>query len=159
MRDLPHVFGRATRHIHLLGAGGMGMTPLGLYLAQLGFVVSAEDDHWNPATRELLERAQIALTPVNGTPDAVELIVYSPAVAPTHPSRQRATSRGIPQVRRGEMLAEVTRSMKLIAIVGSHGKTTTTAMLISALSQTNFECGWVLGGLFHDNVLPPARAG
>src|SRR5690348_7473494 len=156
MPERPPVFGRPTRHVHLLGAGGMGMTPLGLYLAQLGFAVSAEDDHWNPATRELLERAHVALTPVNGTPDAAELIVYSPAVAPTHPARQRATSGGLPQVRRGEMLAEVTGGKKLIAVVGSHGKTTTTAMLITALGQAGFDAGWVLGGLFHDNVLPPA---
>ncbi len=159
MSDLPPVFGRTTRHVHLLGAGGMGMTPLGLYLAQLGFIVSAEDDHWNPATRELLERAAITLTAVNGAPDAAELIVYSPAVAPSHPARQRATSRGLPQVRRGEMLAEVTREKKLIAVVGSHGKTTTTAMLITALRKADFDCGWVLGGLFHDHVLPPARTG
>src|SRR5262245_18092100 len=149
MSSLPPVFGRASRHIHLLGAGGMGMTPLGLYLAQLGFVVSAEDDHWNPATRELLERANINLTNVNGTPDNAELIVFSPAVAPAHPARQRATARGLPQVRRGEMLAEITRGKKLIAVVGSHGKTTTTAMLITALSRAGFDCGWVLGGLFH----------
>ncbi|HET7535474.1 MAG TPA: FAD-binding protein, partial [Candidatus Didemnitutus sp.] len=158
MSNLPPVFGRATRQVHLLGAGGMGMTPLGLYLGQLGFVVSAEDDHWNPATRELLERANVTLTAVNGTPDTAELVVYSPAVAATHPARQRAAARGLPQVRRGEMLAEVTRGKKLIAIVGSHGKTTTTAMLVTALSRANLDCGWVLGGLFHDNILPPARA-
>jgi len=158
MNPPPPVFGRAVRQVHLLGAGGMGMTPLGLYLAQLGFAVSAEDDHWNPATRELLEAAGVALTPVNGAPDNAELVVYSPAVAASHPARARATARGLLQVRRGEMLAEITRGKKLVAVVGSHGKTTTTAMLITALQRARFECGWVLGGLFHDHALPPARA-
>ena len=57
MSDLPLIFGRTIRHVHLLGAGGMGMTPLGLYLVQRGFTVSAEDDHWNPATREMADHS------------------------------------------------------------------------------------------------------
>ena len=55
------------------------------------------------------------------------------------------------------MLAAVTRDRRLVAVVGSHGKTTTSAMLITALQRAGFECGWVLGGLFHGNSLPPAR--
>ena len=157
MSDLPPVFGRTLRHVHLLGAGGMGMTPLGLYLVQRGFSVSAEDDHWNPATREVLAQAGVKLTGLNAAPDVTELVVYTSAVAPSHPARQRAVARGLTQVRRGEMLATVTRDRRLVAVVGSHGKTTTTAMLITALQRAGFECGWVLGGLFHANVLPPAR--
>ena len=157
MNELPPLFGRKIRHVHLLGAGGMGMSPLGLYLVQRGFSVSAEDDHWNPATREVLEQAGVKLTAVNTAPDATELIVYTSAVTPAHPTRQRAVARGLTQVRRGEMLAMVTRDRRLVAVVGSHGKTTTTAMLITALQRAGFECGWVLGGLFHGNALPPAR--
>lgn len=157
MNPPPPVFGRAMPRVHLLGAGGMGMAPLGIYLAQLGFQVSSEDDGWNPAVREMLERAGIAITPAGNLPDAMDLVVFSSAVAPEHPSRRRATSLGLPQVRRGEMLAEVMKGRKLVAIVGSHGKTTTTAMLITALQRANFSCGWILGGLFQNEILPPAR--
>ncbi len=153
------VFGLAAERIHLLGAGGMGMAPLGLYLAQLGFRVSGEDDAWNPAVRALLEHAGVTLTAVGALPDDAQLVVYSSAVAVTHDSRRRATARGLPQVRRGEMLAEVVKGRKLVAIVGSHGKTTTTAMLITVLQRANFPCGWILGGLFNDDVLPSAKAG
>ncbi len=152
----PRLFGRTLRHVHLLGAGGMGMAPLGLYLVQRGFRVSAEDDSWNPATRELLGRANVELTAANGMPAKTELVVFSPAVGSAHPARAVATAKKIEQVRRGEMLAETTRDRKLVAVVGSHGKTTTTAMLITALRQAGFDCGWVLGGLFPDNTLPPA---
>ena len=57
------------------------------------------------------------------------------------------------------MLAEVAKGKKLIAIAGSHGKTTTTAMLITALQRAQFPCSWVLGGLFNDDALPPAWTG
>ncbi|HEY8995607.1 MAG TPA: UDP-N-acetylmuramate dehydrogenase [Lacunisphaera sp.] len=160
------VFGLAAKRIHLLGAGGMGMAPLGLYLAQSGFQVSGEDDGWNSGVRSLLERAGVIITASGALPVDAQLVVHSSAVAPSHESRRRATARGLPQVRRGEMLAEVVKGKKLVAVVGSHGKTTTTAMLITALHRTGFPCGWVLGGLFNDGggvpsprgeSLPPAK--
>ncbi len=156
---LPLVFGLAAERLHLIGAGGMGLAPLGLYLTQLGFRVSGEDDGWNPAVRELLERAGVTVTAAGALPDDVQLVVYSSAVAIAHDSRRRASARGLPQVRRGEMLAEVVKGKKLVAITGSHGKTTTTAMLITALQRAQFPCGWILGGLFNDDALPPAQAG
>lgn len=157
MSTPPRVFGRELARVHLLGAGGTGMAPLGLYLARLGFQVSGEDDAWNPAVRELLERAGVAVTAAGGLPGDAQLVVHSAAVAPAHPSRRRAATLGLPQVRRGEMLAEVVKGKRLVAVVGSHGKTTTTALLITALSRAGFPCGWLLGGLFQDDALPPAR--
>ena len=159
MNARPSLFGLAPERLHLLGAGGMGMAPLGLYLAQLGYRVSGEDDGWNPAVRELLERAGVTITAAGVLPDDTQLVVYSSAVALTHDSRRRATARGLPQVRRGEMLAEIVKGKKLVAIVGSHGKTTTTAMLVTALQHAGFPCGWILGGLFNDDALPAAMAG
>ena len=162
-----HPFGLSVAHIHLLGAGGMGMAPLGLYLAGLGFRVSGEDDGWNPAVQARLERAGVKITAPGVLPDEVQLVVHSSAVPATHGSRRRAAARGLPQVRRGEMLAEVVKGRKLVAIVGSHGKTTTTAMLITALHRAGFASDWVLGGLFNAGTgtppprgdeLPPARA-
>ena len=152
----PSIFGLSATRLHLLGAGGMGLAPLGIYLARLGFRVSGEDDGWNPAVRPLLEQAGVTITDAGALPDEAELVVYSSAVAETHASRRRATARQLPQVRRGEMLAEVAKGKKLIAIAGSHGKTTTTAMLITALKRAKFPCSWVLGGLFNEHALPPA---
>ncbi|MEO6996047.1 MAG: FAD-binding protein, partial [Lacunisphaera sp.] len=158
MKTAPTIFGQNLARVHLLGAGGMGMAPLGLYLTQLGFQVSAEDDGWNPAVREMLERAGATITAMGELPDETQLVVFSSAVPITHASRRRATALALPQVRRGEMLAEVVKGKKLVAVAGSHGKTTTTAMLITALQRANFSCGWVLGGLFQNDALPPARA-
>jgi len=158
MNTPPRIFGRASTRVHLLGAGGMGMAPLGLYLAQLGFTVTGEDDGWNSSVREMPGRGSVRITASGGLPDDAELVVFSSAVSPEHPSRRRAVARGLPQVRRGEMLAEVLKGRKLIAVAGSHGKTTTTAMLITALHRAHFSCGWILGGLFQNEALAPAHA-
>src|SRR5690606_33795487 len=92
-------------------------------------------------------------------PEGCELVVQSSAVTSRHPAWREAERRDLPRVRRGELLAEVLKDRKLVAICGSHGKTTTTAMAIAALWRAHFPAGYVLGGLFADDALPPARAG
>ena len=151
----PRLFEREVRGIHCVGVGGMGVGPLAIYLAQLGFAVSGEDDALTDEMRALLARERVA---VGALPAACDLVVYSSAIAPTHPAYAAAVTRVLPLVRRGELLAEVTRGKKLVAVCGSHGKTTTTAMLVTALRRANFPAGYVLGGLFADDT-PPARAG
>ncbi|HUR60496.1 MAG TPA: UDP-N-acetylmuramate dehydrogenase [Opitutaceae bacterium] len=153
--SLPALFGREIRRIHCVGVGGMGVGPLAIYLAQLGFSVTGEDDALTEDMRALLTRERVA---VSAIPADCELVVYSSAIAKTHPVHRAAIARQLPLVRRGEMLAEVTRGKKLVAVCGSHGKTTTTAMLVTALRAANFPAGYVLGGLFADDT-PPARAG
>jgi len=152
---LPRLFGRVVRCVHFVGVGGMGAGPLAVYLSQLGFSVSGEDDGLTAEMGAILGRegVRIGTLPADG-----ELVVYSSAISPRHPAYQLAARTGLPLVRRGELLAEVTRPRKLIGVCGSHGKTTTTAMLIATLRQANFPAGYILGGLFADDT-PPARVG
>jgi UDP-N-acetylmuramate--alanine ligase len=161
MRASPRLrsFGRDVRHVHLVGIGGTGVAPLALYLQQSGLAVSGEDDALAPAVRDLLDGAGIAITEAGDVPAACELVVHSSAIPPDHPARVHAAARGLPVVRRGEMLAEVLRERKLVAVVGAHGKTTTTGMLITALRRAGFPCGWLLGGLFNEAAVPPGRVG
>jgi UDP-N-acetylmuramate--alanine ligase len=151
----PQLFGRTLQRIHCVGVGGMGVGPLAIYLSQLGFSVTGEDDALRDDMRDALRRERVA---VRALPDDCELVVYSSAIAKTHPVYLAATKRGLALVRRGELLAELARDKKLVAICGSHGKTTTTAMLVAALRHANFSAGYVLGGLFADDT-PPARVG
>ncbi len=151
----PQLFDRDVRWVHCVGVGGMGVGPLAIYLAQLGFRVSGEDDALTEEMRTLLARERVT---VGAIPPECDLVVHSSAIAKTHPAYVAAVARRLPLVRRGELLAEVTREKKLVAVCGSHGKTTTTAMLITALRHANFSAGYVLGGLFADDT-PPARAG
>ena len=152
---LPLLFGRPVGRIHCLGVGGMGVAPLAIYLARRGWQVTGEDDSLNPEVALLLSAAGVE---VGSLKKGTDLVVRSSAIAPEHPSFIAAKSGGIPVVRRGEMLAEATRGSKLVAVCGSHGKTTTTAMLVTALRRASFPAGYVGGGLFNDST-PPAAVG
>lgn len=156
---LPKIFSRDVTSIHCVGVGGMGMGPLAIYLTQLGFRVSGEDDAMTDAMRQQLEREKILLTQPGGLPDECELVVCSSAISQTHPAHVAARAKLTPLVRRGELLAEIVRDKKLVAVCGSHGKTTTCAMIITALRRANFPAGYLLGGLFNDDTVAPARIG
>lgn len=158
-RELPPLFGRETRSVHCLGVGGMGLGPLAIYAAGLGFAVSGADDALGDAMRVWLERAGVRLTPPELLSEGVELVVVSSAIPPAHPTLVEAEKRGLPILRRGEFLAELASRRRLVAVCGSHGKTTTTAMLVTALRAAGFAPGYVGGGLFADTATPPADAG
>jgi UDP-N-acetylenolpyruvoylglucosamine reductase len=143
------------RQIHCLGASGMGVAPLAIYLARAGWGVSGEDDAMAPEVLGLLQAAGVAVGPL---PPDCDLVVRSSAIPDLHPSFVAAAARGLAPVRRGELLAEVMREKKLVAVCGSHGKTTTTAMLVWALRAAGFPAGYVAGGLFSD-ATPPADVG
>lgn len=155
----PSLFGREVTAIHCAGVGGMGVGPLAIYLTQAGFRTSGEDDAMTDGMKRHLERAGVLLTPAGGVPSECGLIVASSAISASHPVMTEARKRGIPVVRRGELLAEITRGRKFVAVCGSHGKTTTTAMLITVIRSAGFPAGYILGGLFADDSVSPARVG
>ena len=159
VRPLPSLFGRGIRAVHCLGVGGMGLGPLAIYAAEIGFAVSGADDAMTDAMRVWLERAGIHLAAPDVLPEGVELVVISSAIPPSHPALILAGKRGLAVVRRGEFLAELARHRRLVAVCGSHGKTTTTAMLVTALRAAGLAPGYVGGGLFADDTTPPAAAG
>jgi UDP-N-acetylenolpyruvoylglucosamine reductase len=129
----------------------MGVAPLASYLSRLGLEVSGEDDALAPEVLAVLAAAGVRVGPL---PDACDLVVRSSAIPEGHPSYARAAARGLQVVRRGELLAEVARGRRLVAVCGSHGKTTTTAMLVTALAHAGFPAGYVAGGLFNGATAP-----
>ena len=153
------LFGKTVTALHCVGVGGMGLGPLAIYLVGRGFSVSGEDDAMTAVMRDQLIAAGVIVTATGAVAAAAELVVCSSAIAPSHSVALAAKARGLQLVRRGELLAEATRDRKLVAICGSHGKTSTTAMLVTALHAAGFPAGYVLGGLFNDEAVPPAVAG
>ena len=145
------------QNLLMLGVGGAGMAPLAIYLAQTGHYISGFDDNFQGSVRDLLRGHNIQLYEGGGFPETVDAVIYSSAVKPEHPLMQQAVEKGIPCLRRGHLLARLADEKKLLAVVGSHGKTTTTGMLIHRLRQSDFDFSYVLGGFFQGTSLPPAR--
>lgn len=142
--------------VHLVGVCGMGMAPLALALLGAGYRVTGEDKHWPEEVGVWMADAGVERVPTGELPDKTALLIRSAAVHGRHPTRAAATRSGVPTILRGEALALLVGDRPLIAVVGSHGKTTTTAMLITALRAMGTPFDYVLGGLFANGETPPA---
>lgn len=143
--------------VYMLGVGGMGMAPLAIYLAQAGVAVSGWDDGMRPEVAELLNREGVGLS--RALPTQATMVARSSAIGDNHHLVRLAHERGLPVVRRGELLSQLVAGRKLVAVVGSHGKTTTTGLLIHLLKKSNFECGYLLGALFRQSLSPAMFCG
>lgn len=133
------------------------MAPLALALGEAGWRVTGEDKNWPAEVALWLQWAGVERIDSNTVPEDAALVVYSTAVGAEHVSRKHALNRGIPTLRRGEALAALVGGRPLVAVVGSHGKTTTTAMLVAALRTAGVSFDYVGGGLFADAETPPAQ--
>ncbi|MGB1127840.1 MAG: UDP-N-acetylmuramate dehydrogenase [Opitutales bacterium] len=145
-----------------LGVGGMGMAPLACWLSQAGHSVTGYDANLQEAVRKHLAGSGVNLKDFLFEEQLSEfsLVVFSSAVREGHPLLDAALAAGIECIRRGEMLARVAAERKLIAVVGSHGKTTTTGMIAYGLQQAGIEANYILGGLFSDaSIAPSAYSG
>lgn len=142
-----------------IGAGGMGMAPLACWMAQAGYPVFGYDAHLQERVRRWLADSGVVLEDFifPGQISRFTTVVYSSAVAPSHPLLGAAREAAIRCLRRGEMLAEIASSKHFIAVVGSHGKTTTSGMIAHGLRHCGIEANYILGGLFADQGQAPAR--
>jgi UDP-N-acetylmuramate--alanine ligase len=135
------------RRLHFVGIGGAGMSGLALVCAELGAAVSGSDR----ADSTYMERLRAAgLAPVVGH-DAANLpgdaeVVVSTAIGDDNPELALAREKGLVVRHRGELLAELCAEKRLIAVAGTHGKTTTTAMLAWALREIGADPAFFVGG-------------
>ena len=135
------------RRLHFIGIGGAGMSGLALVCARLGATVSGSDR----SDSSYMERLRAAgLEPATGhdaanLPEGAEVVV-STAIGAENPELALARERGVEPIHRGALLAELCAEKRLIAIAGTHGKTTTTAMTVWALRATGAEPAFFIGG-------------
>ncbi len=138
---------RSDRRLHFIGIGGAGMSGLALVCHQLGAAVSGSDR----AESTYMQRLRAAgLEPAVGhaaenLPEGAEVVV-STAIDRENPELELARERGQQVIHRGELLAELCAERRLIAIAGTHGKTTTTAMVVWALRVSGADPAFFLGG-------------
>src|SRR5215218_5599764 len=132
------------RRLHFVGIGGAGMSGLALVAQELGASVSGSDRSGGSSYAARLREAGIE--PVVGhdaanVPEGAE-VVYSTAIGPDNPERAVATR----ELHRADLLAELTRLRPTIAVSGTHGKTTTSSMLVHALRGSGADPSYLVGG-------------
>jgi UDP-N-acetylmuramate--alanine ligase len=134
--------------LHFTGIGGAGMSGLAEIMHQLGYAVHGSDARLSAVT-ERLARLGLVIhaghAAANLAEDAQALVVTS-AVNETNPELVEARRRGLPVLLRGELLAELMRARRGVAIAGSHGKTTTSTLLTTILLHAGLDPTAVVGG-------------
>ena len=136
------------RRLHFVGAGGVGMSGLAeILLLSTPLEISGCDKERSENTERLTALgAKIAYAHDPAHVQDTDLVVISSAVAESNPEVLAARERGIPVIRRAEMLAEIMRLKQGIAVAGTHGKTTTTSLTGMVLTEAGFDPTIVVGG-------------
>ena len=139
-----HVY---SSRVHFIGIGGVGMSGIAEVLCTLGYQVSGSDNADNAVTRRLASLgASISKGHAAANVLDADCIVVSSAIKPDNPELQEAHAQRIPVVQRAEMLAELMRFRRGIAVAGTHGKTTTTSLTASVLAEGGLDPTFVIGG-------------
>lgn len=139
-------------HIYLCGIGGVGLSPIATVLLQLGMRVSGSDRQASAnTTRVAAAGARVFTTQTADNllemaqADRPDVVLISSAIAPDNPERQAAEALGLPVVKRNDFLPAMLAGRRLIAVAGTHGKTTTTSMIVHILKQTGRAPGYIVG--------------
>ncbi|MDX1685133.1 MAG: UDP-N-acetylmuramate--L-alanine ligase [Saprospiraceae bacterium] len=140
------------KYVHFIGIGGIGMSGLAKYFVKAGVRVSGYDRVSTEITRQLEKKGvyvyhEDKVQYAFGVPDAV---IYTPAVPNDHIEFSEVVKRHLPCYKRAEVLGKIAERYKTIAIAGTHGKTTTTAMIVSILADLEIGFTGFIGGVLSD---------
>lgn len=138
--------------VHLLGIGGAGLSAIARVLLDMGVQVSGSDRQPGGTGQQLaaagarIYPSQVAANLLTLPPEERPAVVLiSSAVDAHNPERQAAEALGLPVVKRAQFLPAMLANRQLIAVAGTHGKTTTTAMVVKLLRDSGIDCGYIIG--------------
>jgi UDP-N-acetylmuramate--alanine ligase len=138
------------RRLHFVGVGGAGLSAYARAASALGAQVSGSDSANSPYLERLAAdgvlRAALGHSAENVPAGEGVEVVYSSAVPEDNVERRAARERGLRERPRAEILAELSALRRTIAVAGTHGKTTTAAMILHALRGAGMDPGWLIGG-------------
>ncbi len=143
---------RHRRRLHLIGIGGSGLAPIAAILLEMGFQVSGSDQSASARTEALAQAgARVSLghdaahlrRPTG--PTQPDLVLISSAIPAQNPELLAAQAAGIPVVKRQDLLGPLTGGRRVIAVAGTHGKTTTTGMIAHLLARSGRAPGYIIG--------------
>ena len=140
-------FMQAFARVHFIGIGGAGMSGIAEVLHTLGYSVSGSDRSDSESVRRLRELGvAVHVGHDAALVDDADVVVVSAAVGADNPELEAARQRRVPVVPRAEMLGELMRFRRGIAVAGTHGKTTTTSLVASVLAEGGLDPTFVIGG-------------
>ncbi len=150
--------GAIPQRVHLVGVGGIHMSGIAQILRARRHDVSGSDLYLSPLTQRL---EALGVTVHQGhdaaNVDEAELVVYTSAAKEDNPELAEARRRGIPSIKRAEMVARLMEGKRVVAVAGSHGKTTTTALIAYVLWRAGRSPTFMVGGEMVDletNAMP-----
>ena len=148
-----------TEVIHFVGIGGIGMSGLSLIMKGKGFKVQGSDILLNKNIETLKkEKIKVFIGQKKQNLKNATIVVISSAIKKNNPEIVEAKRTNLPIITRGKMLAHIVSLMKNIAVVGSHGKTTTTSLVASILQKTKLDPTIINGGVIN-SIKNTARLG
>jgi len=136
---------------HIIGIGGIGMSAIAEILLEKGYSVQGSDQKDSANVRRLRAngvRVFIGHDPVNLV--GARSVVISSAIKAGNPELEAARAKGLPVIRRAEMLAELMRLYSTVSVTGTHGKTTTTSLIAHIFAQSGFDPTVISGGIMND---------
>jgi UDP-N-acetylmuramate--alanine ligase len=141
-----------TLRLHLLGIGGAGLSAIAQVLVEMGFRVSGSDRQTNVNTDRLAAAGVLIFNKQEaenldnlGAARRPDVVLISSAIAGVNPELQAIQAAGIPVVKRADFLPVLLANRKLIAVAGTHGKSTTTAMIVKILREAGVDAGYIIG--------------
>lgn len=137
--------------VHIIGIGGIGMSAIAEVLMRLGFKVQGSDQN-NSANVEKLKSlgATVHIGHKKENIGKATVVTHSSAVKEGNPEYDEALNTGIPLLRRAQMLADIMKLKKGIAVAGTHGKTTTTSLIATLLKEIGTDPTYIIGGIVHN---------
>jgi UDP-N-acetylmuramate--alanine ligase len=143
--------------VHFIGIGGAGMSGIARIMLARGIAVSGSDSAPSALLDDLHAqgaRVHVGHAPGNlGDLGAGDTLVVSSAIRPDNPELAEATRRGMRLLHRAAALASIMAGRRVIAVAGTHGKTTTTSMLTTVLRECGADPGYVIGGVLNETGL------
>ncbi|NLE76923.1 MAG: UDP-N-acetylmuramate--L-alanine ligase [Chloroflexi bacterium] len=134
--------------VHLVGIGGIGLSGIARILLARGHAVSGSDMQPSLLLAALTaEGAQVHVGHRAENLGSAEMVIISSAIPPQNPEVQEARRRGLPVLKRGEVLGDLIGPRRTVAVAGTHGKTTTTGMIAQVLEAAGLAPSFIIGGI------------
>lgn len=147
------------KHVHFIGIGGTGLSAIARLLLESGYTVSGSDRTLSPLAHAVAAAgARVTAGHAAENVQGADVVVRSSAVPDDNPEVQAALQAGIPVLKRSAFLGEFMAGFTTIAVAGTHGKTTTTAMIAWMLAELDLDPSYIIGGV-SKNLSANAHAG